>query len=148
MTPYPGVLGAVDRRARILRITTRLSREEIVSTPKTAGQRLRDSFDRALDRASKQLDMRLMWEEHELAALLAAASAADRRDELQRVYRDELAGDRRPTMLVKLSAEMRLLDKAIGDHLGHVRIGPGVAKSERHQRAVNARWQRHREMNA
>ena len=43
---------------------------------------------------------------------------------------------------------MRLLDKAVADHLGRVRIGPGIAKSERHQRAVNARWTREREMNA
>jgi hypothetical protein len=37
-------------------------------------------------------------------------------------------------MLVKLSAEMRLLNNAVADHHGRVRIGPGVAKSERHQR--------------
>jgi hypothetical protein len=37
-------------------------------------------------------------------------------------------------MLVKLSAEMRLLDNAVADHHGRVRIGPGAAKSERHQR--------------
>jgi hypothetical protein len=48
-------------------------------------------------------------------------------------------------VLVKLSTELRLLDKAIADHLGRVRIGPGVAKSERHQRAVNVRWRAHRE---
>lgn len=51
-------------------------------------------------------------------------------------------------MLVKLSAEMRMLEKAVADHLGRVRIGPGVAKSERHQRAVNTRWQRKREADA
>lgn len=115
---------------------------------KTAGQRLRETFDQALDRASQQLGKRMAWDEHELEALVAAASAADRRYELQRVYRDELAGDRRPAILVKLSAEMRLLDKAVADHLGRVRVGPGVAKSERHQRAVNARWQRKRETDA
>lgn len=115
---------------------------------KTAGQRLRETFDEALDQASQQLGKRLTWDEHELQALAAAASAADRRDELQRVYRDELAGEQRPPALVKLSAELRLLDKAVADHLGRVRIGVGVAKSERHQRAVNARWQRKREAEA
>ncbi|MDX1885363.1 hypothetical protein [Mycolicibacterium sp. 120270] len=115
---------------------------------KTAGQQLRGMFDKALDRASQQLGKRMAWDEHELEALTAASSAADRRDELQRVYRDELAGERRPAVLVKLSTELRLLDKAVADHLSRVRIGPGVAKSERHQRAVNARWQRQRDMNA
>ncbi|MGV0788681.1 hypothetical protein ABQF33_17370 [Mycolicibacterium sp. XJ2] len=115
---------------------------------KTAGQRLRETFDQGLDRASQQLGKRLTWDEHELEALTAAATAADRCEELQRVYRDELAGERRPALLVKLSAEMRLLDKAVADHVGRVRIGPGVAKSERHQRAVNARWDRHRQRNA
>ncbi|MBN7411165.1 hypothetical protein IUQ87_07490 [Mycobacteroides abscessus subsp. abscessus] len=90
----------------------------------------------------------MVWDERELEALNAAAGATDRRDDLQRVYADELTGDRRPGILVKLSAEIRLLDKAVADHLARVRIGPGIAKSERHQRAVNARWQRHREMNA
>ncbi|OBK77577.1 hypothetical protein A5651_04090 [Mycobacterium sp. 1274761.0] len=105
-------------------------------------------FDQALDRASQQLGKRMAWDEHEVEALTAAARAADRRDELQQVYSGELAGDGRPAMLVKLSAEMRMLDKAVADHLGGVRIGPGIAKSERHQRAVNARWHRRREANA
>ena len=101
-----------------------------MSTEQTAGHRLRDRFDHALDRTSKQLGKRLVWDEQELEALTAAASAADRCDELQRVYRDELAGDRRPAMLVKLSAEMRLLERAVGDHLGgagHKRLAdPGI----------------------
>jgi hypothetical protein len=118
-----------------------------VST-KTAGQRLRETFDQALDRVSQRLGKRMAWDEHELEALSAAASAANRRDELQQVYRDQLAGDGGPAILVKLSAEMRMLDKAVADHLGRVRIGPGVAKSERHQRAVNARWNRQREADA
>lgn len=119
-----------------------------MSIKATSGQRLRETFDQAHDRASQQLGKRMVWDEQELEALTAAACAADRRDELQQVYRDELAGERRPAVLVKLSAEMRLLDRAVADHLGRVRIGPGIAKSERHQRAVNARWNRHRENNA
>ncbi|MGH3560443.1 MAG: hypothetical protein ACRDTN_01175 [Mycobacterium sp.] len=39
-------------------------------------------------------------------------------------------------------AEIRALDKAIGDHLGRVQVGAGAAKSEQHQRAVQARWDR------
>jgi hypothetical protein len=38
------------------------------------------------------------------------AGADERHDELQQVYRDELAGDQR-RLLIKLSAEMPLLDK-------------------------------------
>jgi hypothetical protein len=109
------------------------------------GRMLRRQFDEALDRASKQLGQRLQWTEHEEQALAAACDAADRRDQLQQVYEDELAGEARPAQLIKLSSEMRLLNKAVADLLGRVQVGPGPAKSERHQRAVNARWDRHRE---
>jgi hypothetical protein len=37
---------------------------------------------------------------------------------------------------------LRALDKAIGDHLGRVQVGEGVAKSAQHQGAVRARWDR------
>jgi len=109
-------------------------------TDLAAGQALRKQFDDALDKASKKLGQRLQWDEHELHALTAACNAADRRAELKQAFAAELAGDKRPAILVKLSAELRLLDKAIVDHLSRIRIGTGVAKSERHQRAVNARW--------
>lgn len=109
-------------------------------TPSTAGQALLAEFDSALERASKAAGRRLVWDEHEQHHLRAAAAAADRRATLQQLFDTELAGENRPTTLVKLSAEMRLLDKAVADHLGRVRVGVGVAKSERHQRAANARW--------
>jgi hypothetical protein len=112
---------------------------------KTAGEALREDFDSALEKASQRIGKRLQWDEHELASLNAAADAATKRDQLQQIYDAELAGERRPRELVRLSIEMRLLGKAIQDHLGRVRVGPGIAKSERHQRAVNACWQRHRE---
>jgi hypothetical protein len=112
---------------------------------KTPGQRLCEQFGTALERASQRIGKRLQYDEHETEALNAAAAAADRRAELELIYRNELTGAARATLLVKLSAEMRLLDKCVTDHLARVRIGPGVAKSERHQRAVNARWQRHKE---
>lgn len=113
--------------------------------PTSAGQTLRDEFDDALAKASKRLGKTMHWDEHERHALTAACSAADRRAELQTVFDAERSGENQPGVLIKLSAELRQLDKAIADHLGRVRIGPGVAKSERHQRAVNARWSRKQE---
>jgi hypothetical protein len=118
------------------------------ATGPTAGQKMRAEFDDALDRAGRSAGKRLVWDEHEAHALAAAATAADRRAELQQVYDNELAGESRPAILVKLSTELRPLDKAIADHIGRVRIGVGVAKSDRHQRAVNARWDRRREAQA
>lgn len=110
------------------------------------GQALRRTFDDALAAASVRLGKKLSWDEHEVNALSAATRAADRRAQLQKVYDAELTGQARPTTLVRLSAEMRMLEKATADHLGRVRIGPGVAKSERHQRAASARWDREREL--
>lgn len=108
----------------------------------TAGARLRRAFDAALEVGSQQLGKRLEWDEHEAESLRAACSCADRREQLQAAYDAELAGENRPGALVKLSAELRLLDKEVSSHLARVRVGPGVAKSERHQRAANSRWSR------
>lgn len=111
----------------------------------SAGQTLRDEFDDALVKASKRLGKAMHWDEHERHALDAAAAAADRRADLQQVFDAERNGENRPAVLVKLSAELRLLDKSIADHLSRVRIGPGVAKSQQHQRAAHARWNRNKE---
>lgn len=106
----------------------------------TAGEELRARWDAALAAHDKELS----WVEAELHHLEAAARAADRIEVLQGQLAAELAGEARPTVCVKLSGELRALDKAVGDHLGRVNIGEDPAKSEPHQRAVNARWARRR----
>ena len=96
---------------------------------KLAGEKLLEQFNEALDRVSQRIGKRLQWDEHEVAALAAAAEAADRREQLQQIYDEELANERRPRELVRLSNEMRLLRRGITDHLARVKIGPGAAKS-------------------
>ena len=116
--------------------------------PQTAGGRLMADLDAALAEASANLGKPLTWDEHEQHEIAAAARAANRCEILQQQLDAEVAGENRLDVVVKLSAEMRLLDKAITDHLEHVHIGPVVAKSQRHQRAVNARWDRGKDAGA
>lgn len=97
-------------------------------------------MDAVLDRVGKDAGRRLEWTETELHHLAAAARAADRISVLQRQLDLEVASEDRPTVAVKISAELRALDRAVGDHLGRIQIGDGTGKSERHQRAVRARW--------
>jgi hypothetical protein len=85
------------------------------------------------------------WDEYERHGLTAACNAADRRADRQNVIDAERSGESQPSVLIKLAAELRQLDKAIADQHCRVRTRPGVAKSERHQRAVNARWCRKQE---
>jgi hypothetical protein len=113
--------------------------------PQTAGGRLMADLDAALAEASASLGKPLAWDEHEQHEIAAAAQAANRCEILQQQLDAEVDGENRPDVVVKLSAEMRLLDEAITDHLGRVHIGPGMAKSQFHQRAVNARWDRRRD---
>ena len=113
--------------------------------PQTAGGRLIADLEAAWAEAAANLGKPLSWDEHEQREIAAAARAANRCEILQQQLDAEVDGENRPEVVVKLSAEMRLLDKAITDHLGRVHIGPGVAKSQRHQRAVNARWDRRRD---
>lgn len=104
----------------------------------SAGDELRAAWDAEL----AAHDPALEWDPAEEHHLGAAARAADRAAALRVAFAAELAGEQRPGELVKLSAELRALDKAIGDHLGRLQIGEGPAKSRQHQAAVNARWDR------
>jgi len=110
----------------------------------TAGEALLRRFDAALAAASREQGAALAWSEHERQRLSAAVELADRAERLDRMIAEELAkgDDAKPTTVVKLSAESRLLKRAVADHLSFVKIGAGQAKSERHVRAVNARWDR------
>jgi hypothetical protein len=108
--------------------------------PQTAGGRLIADLDAALAEASANLGKPLSWDEHEQHEIAAAARAANRCEILQQQLDAEVAGENRPDVVAKFSAEMRLLDKAITDHLGRVHIGPGVAKSQRHQPGWDRNW--------
>jgi hypothetical protein len=108
----------------------------------TAGEALRGQMDAALARAAKDAGRTLEWTEPELHHLAAAARAADRVELLNRQLAAEVAAENRPTVVVKVSAELRALDKAVGEHLGRVEVGEGTAKSAQHQAAVRARWDR------
>jgi hypothetical protein len=106
----------------------------------SAGQRLRAEVDKALAAVGRETSKTLEWSELELDVIDRAAKTADRAEGLRAVFDAEQAGEARPTVLVSLSGELRLLDKAVVDLLGRLEFGEGKTKSERHQRAANYRW--------
>lgn len=108
----------------------------------STGQRLRADVDKALEAAGRDLGKTLEWSELELDVIERAVATADRADDLRAVFAAEQSGEARPTVLVSLSGELRLLDKAVVDLLARLEFGPGKAKSDRHQRAANYRWNR------
>lgn len=111
-------------------------------TPKmTAGRRLRMRLDDMLERAREELgEPGLQWDERELDAIERAAATADCSEELRALFDAEQDDQNRAAVLCKISAEIRACDKAVSDLVARVNPGVGVAKSERHQRAANARW--------
>lgn len=87
------------------------------------------------------VDPTLEWAPHEAHHMDAACRAADRAEALRAAFAAEQAGEQRPAELVRLSSELRLLDKAIADHLARIALGEDErAKSPQHQAAANARW--------
>ena len=106
----------------------------------SAGDALRADMAEALARASKDLGQNLEWSEREVDIIGRAGSTADRAEELREVYAAERAGEDRATVSVKLSAELRALDRQVVDLVARVNAGLGPPKSERHQRAARARW--------
>lgn len=110
--------------------------------PRAAGARLRFDLDQALARASQECHQNLEWSEQELQVIDHAASAAERAAALGKLWKQELAGEARPTVLVKLSAEMRACERAVIDLVSRVNPGLGPAKSDRHSRAAQSRWDR------
>ncbi|WP_145013440.1 hypothetical protein [Mycobacterium marseillense] len=80
--------------------------------------------------------------EPELEAVDRACTSADRAEELCRVYDEELAGERRPSILTKLSGEIRLCDRQVVDLISRIQFGVGEAKSARHAYSANQRWHR------
>lgn len=80
--------------------------------------------------------------ELEAEALDAACAAADRAEQLQRVYDTELADQARPTTLARLSAEIRHCERQSLQMLERVKLEPQPVKSPHHQRAARTRWDR------
>lgn len=103
----------------------------------SAGDDLRAAWEAEL----AAVDPTLEWGPHEAAHMDAACRAADRAEALRAAFDAERAGEQRPDVLVRVSSELRMLDKAIADHLGRITLGEdGRAKSPQHQAAANARW--------
>jgi hypothetical protein len=112
---------------------------------RSAGVKLRARINRALrDSGIAGAE----FDEYELEALDAACAAADRAEQLQKVFDAELSGEARPTTLARLSAEIRHCERQSLQMLERVRLTPEPVKSARHQRAVRARWDRRDRANA
>jgi hypothetical protein len=109
----------------------------------SAGQRLRKDLAAALAHAAKEQGRpNLEWSEVERDIIERAADTADRAQELAQLWAQQRAAGAGASTLVKISAERRYLDKAVIDFVARLNTGLAPVKSERHQRAVNARWQR------
>jgi hypothetical protein len=107
----------------------------------TAGKRLRAEMDSALIFARREQNQPLLeFAETDLQLIERAAAAANRAEQIQRLYDDEMAGARNAALLVKLSGELRLCEKQAVDLIARVCLGAGPQKSARHQYSANQRW--------
>lgn len=91
-----------------------------------------------------QLKEGLRWSRQELRYLELAGRAADRAAELESLLSQELVREEpRVASVTRLSAELRLLERQEATLVAMLNpTSVGAAKSERHQRAANARWSR------
>lgn len=110
----------------------------------TAGDRLRSDLDAALAHAAQEAGKTLEFDEAERHVIAQAVAAADRAEELARLYRSELARQPEPRLrtVIALAAEIRLSEKAAVDLVARVSLSLGAAKSPRHVRAAQTRWQK------
>jgi len=108
----------------------------------SAGQRLRAGLDEALAVAARQSGEPLEFDEREAFCIESAVLAADRAERLRARLAQEFDGRASADALTKLSAEARMNEKQAVDLAARVQIGLGAAKSPRHQRAAQARWNR------
>jgi hypothetical protein len=99
-------------------------------------------LDAGLQREASKLGKTLIWDEREGHHVGAACQAADHVELLQRRLDDEIAGQGRASIVVSLTSEIRLLNKAIGEHLRALPLGDGLTpgKSPQHVGAATARW--------
>src|SRR5581483_7734285 len=79
----------------------------------TRGECLRAAMDAALAREAQESDRQLEWDERDTHHLDAAVRCTDRVDILQRQLDVELSGENRASVVVKISAELRALDRAV-----------------------------------
>lgn len=107
-----------------------------------AGRELRARLDQALQVTSRELGYALEWSEREQLIIDRACAAADRGEQLERIYDEHLVAGDEPGVLVKLSAEIRMCERQVVDLTGKVSLGLLPPKSERHVQAVRARWDR------
>lgn len=108
----------------------------------TAGQRLRRDLDAALAHAMAEHGP-MEFDEVEQLTIDRAAIAADRAEVLRGEFDAEMAGQRRSSVLTRLSAEARQLDRTALELARTVAGSLGaVPKSDRHVRAVRARYDR------
>lgn len=105
----------------------------------TAGGGLRRRMNAELARAGKAAGKRLEWDAVEREVLSRAAAIADRAEQLQAAFETSLA-EADVGLAVKLSAELRLADRAVTELVSKLNPGLQPKKSERHQRAAHARW--------
>jgi hypothetical protein len=105
-----------------------------------AGRELRARLDQALQVTSREMGYALEWSEREELIIDRACAAADRGEQLERIYDEHLVAGDEPGVLVKLSAEIRACERQVVDLTGKVSMGLLPPKSERHVRAVRARW--------
>jgi hypothetical protein len=109
----------------------------------SAGDRLRADLDRALSRAAHDQGLAaLEFSDIEKGLIESAVDMADWTEKLKTMRDAELAGQARPTTLIRLSAEVRHCERQVHDLVDRVNFGVGVAKSAQHQRAGQARWNR------
>lgn len=120
------------------------SYNRIMTGDRSAGAKLRAKMDAALVATGIA---GAEFTELETEAIDAACAAADRAEQLQKVYDAELAGQSRPTTLARLSAEIRHCERQSLQMLERVQLMPEPVKSARHQRAANARWSRRERVN-
>jgi uncharacterized protein YqiB (DUF1249 family) len=108
---------------------------------RSAGARLRAALDKALARAANDQGLAaLEFTEVEQGLVNTAVEMADWAQRLKAVRDAELAGQARPTTLVRLSAEVRRCEQMAHDLVARINFGVDVAKSPQHQRAARERW--------
>lgn len=115
--------------------------------PKTAaGRRLVDAQNAILAQTCANTGQEYVWSPTEEAALERAGDTVDRAEQVRKLLASELKSDEpNKTLIVKLSAELRMLDKLVVELLARLNPeGDEPVKSPRHQRAAQARWDRAR----
>jgi hypothetical protein len=107
----------------------------------SAGQQLRAGLDGALARESDKLGQPLRWDEREQHHIDAAVRAANHVEQLEGLLAAEFEGEKRAAVVTKLTAEIRLQDHTVSEHLGRIQLGElQPTKSPQHRQAARQRW--------